>query len=398
MTTKEKISKYATPNNGERDFVVSRGKGSKIFDDDGNSYLDFGAGIAVTSIGHCNPRWVKAVAKQAATLAHCSNLYMTKPNADLCERLVREIGNGKIFLCNSGTEANEALIKAARLYGKKVSGAEGKKYKIVTALDGFHGRTLGCVAATAQHKIQKGFAPLLEGFEYAVFNDIESFEKVVDDDVAAVIVEPIQGESGVTPATLKFLKGLKSLCKKHKALLFFDEVQCGFGRCGAFLASQRIGVTADGVSMAKGLGGGFPIGAVWLANSLGNLFTPGTHGTTFGGNALACAAALATISVVEKEELIDNAAKMGDRLADGLQEIADKYPKIVKLTRGLGLMRAVLFNEPYVNSDICKKLRKNGLILVPAGSNALRFLPALNVKASEVDKALKIFDKTLGEL
>ena len=390
MTTKEKISKYATPNYGERDFVVSRGKGSKIFDDDGNSYLDFGAGIAVTSIGHCNPRWVKAVAKQAATLAHCSNLYMTKPNADLCERLVREIGNGKIFLCNSGTEANEALIKAARLYGKKVSGAEGKKYKIVTAIDGFHGRTLGCVAATAQHKIQKGFAPLLEGFEYAVFNDIESFEKVVDDDVAAVIVEPIQGESGVTPATLKFLKGLKSLCKKHKALLFFDEVQCGFGRCGAFLASQRIGVTADGVSMAKGLGGGFPIGAVWLANSLGNLFTPGTHGTTFGGNALACAAALATISVVEKEELIDN--------ADGLQEIADKYPKIVKLTRGLGLMRAVLFNEPYVNSDICKKLRKNGLILVPAGSNALRFLPALNVKASEVDKALKIFDKTLGEL
>ncbi len=398
MTTKEKISKYAMPNFGARDFVVSSGRGAKLYDENGAEYLDFGAGIAVTSIGHAHPAWVKAVAKQAETLAHCSNLYITKPNADLCEKLVSYIGDGKIFVCNSGTEANEALIKAARLYGDKVAGCEGKKYKIVTAINGFHGRTLGCVAATAQKKIQKGFAPILEGFEYAVFNDIESFEKVVDDDTAAVIIEPVQGESGVTPATPKFLKALKALCKKHKALLFFDEVQCGFGRCGKFLASQRLGVKPDGVSMAKGLGGGFPIGAIWLAKPNADIFTPGTHGTTFGGNALACAAALATISVVEKGKLIDNAAKMGERLAAGLEKIAKKYPKIVKLTRGLGLMRAVLFNEPYKNGEVCAKLRKNGLILIPAGANALRFLPALNVKASEVDKALKIFDKTLGEL
>ncbi len=398
MTTKEKISKYATPNFGVRDFVVASGKGCKVFDENGKEYLDFGAGIAVNSIGHANPRWIKAVTAQAEKVSHCSNLYITKPHADLCEKLVSEIGNGKIYLCNSGAEANESLLKLARLYGAKVAGKEGVKYKVVTAIDGFHGRTLGCVAATAQKKIQKGFYPLLDGFEYANFNDIESFEKVMSDDVAAVIVEPVQGESGVTTATTKFLKALKSLCKKHKALLFFDEVQCGFGRCGAFLASQRLGVKPDGVSMAKGLGGGFPIGAVWLSGELGNLFVAGSHGTTFGGNPLACAAALATISELEKKGLTKNAAEMGEKLAKGLEKIAKKYPKIVKLTRGLGLMRAVLFTDDYVNVEVCKKLRENGLLLIPAGSNALRFLPSLNVKASEVDKALKIFEKTLAEL
>ena len=398
MTLREKISKYAMPAFGKRDFVVSRGKGRKLYDDKGREYLDFGAGIAVASIGHCHPAWVRAVSKQAGVLAHCSNLYLTKPNADLSEKLVGKIGRGKVFICNSGTEANEALIKAARLHGLKVSGAEGKKFKIVTAVDGFHGRTMGCVAATAQRKIQKGFSPMLEGFEYAAFNDIDSFEKAVDDDTAAVIVEPVQGESGVTPATREFLKALKSICKKKNALLLFDEVQCGFGRSGAFLASQRIGVKPDGVSMAKGLGGGFPIGAIWLSSPHADLFTPGSHGTTFGGNALACAAALATISVVEKERLVENAAKMGERLSAGLSKVAAKYPHIVKLERGLGLMRAVLFNGPYSNSDICARLRENGLILIPAGSNALRFLPALNVKATEIDRALKILDKTLGEL
>jgi len=398
MTTKEKFSKYVIPTYGERDFVAAKGKGCKLYDNDEKEYLDFGAGIAVMSIGHSNPRWVKAVAKQAETLVHCSNLYYNKPYADLAEKLVAEIGGGKVFMCNSGTEANEALIKAARLHGLKVSGAEGKKARIVTAYNGFHGRTLGALAATAQKKIQNGFAPLLKGFSYAEFNDLESFEKEMGDDVAAVIVEPVQGESGVTPATAVFLRGLKALCKKFNALLFFDEVQCGFGRCGAFLASQRIGVKPDGLSMAKGLAGGFPIGAIWLSNKYSGVFTPGSHGTTFGGNPLACAAALATIGEVEKENLIENAAKMGGRLADGLQEIAEKFPKIIKLTRGLGLMRAVLFNPPYVNYDVCKKLRANGLILIPAGANALRFLPALNVKSSEIDKALKIFEKTMGEL
>lgn len=397
MTTLEKIKKYAMPNFGERDFVVVRGKGCRLFDDKGKEYLDFGAGIAVVSVGHSNSRWVKAVAKQAEQLAHCSNLYITKPNADLCEALVKKIGDGKIFVCNSGTEANEALIKAARLYGEKVAG-EGKKFRIVTANNGFHGRTLGAVAATAQAKIQHGFAPLLEGFSYADYNDLESFQKVMGDDVAAILIEPVQGESGVTPATVKFLKGLKALAKKHKALLFFDEVQCGFGRSGAFLACQKYGVKPDGVSMAKGLGGSFPIGAVWLAKPIEDIFTAGTHGTTFGGNPLACAAAIATIEELDSKNLCKNAEEMGEYLDKKLNEIAKEFPDKIKLTRGLGLMRAVLFTDAYVNSSVCKKLRENGLILIPAGANALRFLPPLVVKKSEIDAAIKIFRKTIESL
>ncbi len=398
MTTYEKYSKYTIPNYGERDFVVESGKGVWLYGADGKKYLDFGAGIAVLSIGHANPRWVKAVASQAAKLAHCSNLYLSKPHADLAEKLVNKIGAGKVFICNSGTEANEALIKAARLHGAAVSGSEGKKYRIVTALDGFHGRTLGALAATAQEKVQRGYSPLLPGFTYARYNDLESFEKAMGDDVAAVLVEPVQGESGVTPADAKFLKGLKKLCKKYNALLLFDEVQCGIGRSGKFLAAQKYGVMPDGLSMAKGLGGGFPIGAIWLSRKYASLFKPGSHGTTFGGNPLACSAANATLSEIDSKNLIKNAAEMGERLAKGLSKIAHGHSEVIKLTRGLGLMRSVLFKEPYSNADMCRRLRNAGLILIPAGSNALRFLPPLNVKASEVDLALRILEKTIKEL
>ncbi len=378
--------------------MVSRGKGCWIYDEEGRKYLDFGAGIAVASIGHSNPNWIKAVERQARTLVHCSNLYCTKPQADLAESLVDKIGRGRVFICNSGTEANEALIKAARLYGAELAGGEGKKYRIVTAVDGFHGRTLGALAATAQKKIQKGFKPILKGFSYGKFNDAASFEKLMGDDVAAVLVEPVQGESGVTPAKPAFLRALKKMCKKHKALLLFDEVQCGFGRCGKFLASQRLGVSPDGVSMAKGLGGGFPIGAVWLSEKCASVMAPGTHGTTFGGNPLACAAALATLDELSSKNLAANAAEMGEYLAIGLERIARKFPGKIKLARGLGLMRAVLFQDKYSNAGVCAALRENGLILIPAGSNALRFLPPLNVGKTEIDAALKIFEKTMEEL
>lgn len=398
MTVKEKYAKYATPNFGVRDFEVVGGKGCVLYGADGKKYLDFGAGIAVNSIGHANPRWVKAVAAQASKMAHCSNLYLTSQQADLLEKIVRSVGVGRAFICNSGTEANEALLKVARLHGMRVTGEEGRKYRVLTAVDCFHGRTLGALAATAQHKVQKGFSPLLDGFSYGNFNDLESFEKLMGDDVAAVLVEPVQGESGVTPATPEFLKGLRKLCDKYNALLLFDEVQCGFGRCGAFLASQLYKVKADGVSMAKGLGGGFPIGAVWLSKTCADLLTPGTHGTTFGGNPLACAAALATLDELDRCSLAANAKKLGAYLGKGLNEIAKKYPDKIKLARGLGLMRAVLFKEPLSNAEVCSKLRANGLILIPAGSNALRFLPPLNIKKSDIDKALKIFDKTMKGL
>lgn len=398
MTTAEKYKKYTIPMFGDRQFEVVSGKGCAITDSDGKKYLDFGAGIAVNSLGHANKRWADAVARQANTLAHCSNLYLTKQHADLAEKLVGLIGKGKVFFCNSGTEANEALLKAARLYGVKVSGKEGVKYRVVTALDCFHGRTLGSVAATAQHKIQHNFSPLLQGFSYAKFNDIESFAEQMGDDVAAVLVEPVQGESGVTPATREFLKGLKELCKKHNALLFFDEIQCGAGRSGKFLACQRYGVKPDGVSMAKGIAGGFPMGAIWLDSKCCDIFTPGSHGTTFGGNPLACAAALATLEEFEKRGLVENARKMGELLAKGLEKLAKKYPDKIATTRGLGLMRAVVFQPQYVNSQVCVKLRENGLILIPAGANALRLLPPLVVKPAEIEKALKILEKTISEL
>ncbi len=398
MTTVEKAKKYAMPNFGERNFVVESGKGCHIFDENGRKYLDFGAGIAVVSLGHANPNWVKAVSAQAAKLAHCSNLYLTKPNADLCEALVARIGAGKVMMCNSGTEANEALIKAARLHGVNVSGAEGKKVRIITAKNGFHGRTLGAVAATAQYKIQHGFAPILEGFSYGEYNNLKSFEELMGDDVAAVLVEPVQGESGVTPATKEFLKGLRALCDKFNAMLLFDEVQCGVARSGRFLACQKYGVKPDGVSLAKGLAGGFPIGAVWLGRKYQDLFTPGSHGTTFGGNALACAAALATLKEIDSKKLAENASEMGARLSKGLAALVKKYPEKLMLERGVGLMRAAIFTDKYVNAKVCAALRENGLILVPSGANGLRFLPPLNVKAAEVDKALKIFEKTLEGL
>ncbi len=398
MTTIQKYEKYTIPCFGKRDAVFVSGKGCVLVDENNKKYLDFGAGIAVNALGHANARWVKAIATQASKLAHCSNLYLTKPHADLAEKLVSLIGNGKVFFCNSGAEANEALIKAARLWGAKVAGEEGKKVRIITANNCFHGRTLGTVAATAQYKIQHGFKPLLEGFSYANFNDINSFEKLMGDDVAAVIVEPIQGESGVTPATRKFLQGLKSLCKKHKALLLFDEVQCGVGRTGAFMAFQKYGVKPDGISMAKGIAAGFPMGAIWLDAKYADILTAGTHGSTFGGNALACAASLATLEEIEKKNLISNAEKMGEYLIKGLEKIRKANSDKLAEIRGMGLMVGAVFNPQYVNVEVCSKLRERGLILIPAGSNALRFLPPLTVKASEIDKALKIFEKTISEL
>ena len=398
MTTVEKAKKYAMPNFGERNFVVESGKGCYIFDENGKKYLDFGAGIAVVSLGHANPRWVKAIAQQAAKLSHCSNLYLTKPNADLCEALVKRMGAGKVMMCNSGTEANEALLKAARLHGLAVSGKEGAKSRIITAVNGFHGRTLGAVAATAQHKIQHGFEPILQGFSYGEYNNLASFEKLMGDDVAAVLVEPVQGESGVTPATKEFLQGLRKLCDKFNAMLLFDEVQCGVARSGKFLACQKYGVKPDGVSLAKGLGGSFPIGAVWLAKPYQDLFTPGTHGTTFGGNALACAAALATLAEIDAKKLCQNADKMGKILSLGLSALVKKYPDKLVCERGLGLMRAAIFKPEYPNTAVCSALRENGLILIPSGANGLRFLPPLIVKEADVKKALKIFDSTLERL
>lgn len=262
-------------NYGAPAFNAVRGEGLYLYDESGQRYLDFGSGIAVTSVGHSHPKWVQAVQQQAAELVHCSNLYGIPGQQKLADRLVEKAGPGRVLFCNSGAEANEALIKLARLHGRQLAGAEGKRFTVVAAENAFHGRTFGGMAATPQEKIQGGFRPMLEGFKFGQLNKIETFDKLVDDSVAAVFIESIQGEGGIFPAEDSFLQELRALCTERKALLMLDEVQCGIGRSGHFFAYQKSGITPDAIGMAKGLGGGFPIGAIWVADASAELLQPG---------------------------------------------------------------------------------------------------------------------------
>ncbi len=396
MNTREKYKKYIVGNYGEPSLVLKRAKASYVYDENDKKYLDFGSGIAVVGLGHSNPAWIKAITEQANTLVHCSNLYANEPQANLAEKLVTKAKFGKVFFCNSGAEANEALIKAARLYGESF---ETPRHKVVVAKNSFHGRTMATLSATMQEKVQKHFSPYVPTFEAAEFNNIESFKAILEQgDVAAVLIEPIQGESGVLPADKVFLKELKALCVKHDTLLFFDEVQCGVMRTAKFYAFEKFGVKPDGLSMAKGLGSGFPIGAVLLSDKIAKLFTAGTHGTTYGGNPLACSAGLAVIEYIDKKNLSENVNSMSKLLKSELNKLVKKYPHIIKLARGEGLMLAILLNEEYVNGELVAKLMKNGLITIPAGANAIRFLPPLTVKENEIKKAITILEKTLNSL
>ena len=272
--TKALYETYLIQNYGSAPLTIVRGKGRRVWDDNGKRYLDFSSGIAVNALGIAHPAWVKRVCEQAKLIAHTSNLFRSETQALLAKAVVDTIGEAgaRMLFCNSGTEANEALIKLARLHGmQKAGGKEGRIYKVVVAENAFHGRTFGSMAATPQEKIQHGFRPMLTGFPVAKYNDLASFEKHIDDKTAAILIETIQGESGVTPATAEFLKGLRKLCNKHHILLMLDEVQCGIGRTGTFLACQQAGIVPDAVSLAKGLGGGFPIGAIWVRQRYGDL-------------------------------------------------------------------------------------------------------------------------------
>src|SRR3954463_8770286 len=303
--------------------TLVRGKGTQVWDDAGNSYLDFTSGIAVSALGHCHPHWVTAVQRQAGELIHTSNLFRHPNQAELARRLIGYAGPGRVFFCNSGAEADEALIKLARLHGmKKAGGEEAKCYKIICAKNAFHGRMFGGMSATPQEKIQKGFRPLVPGFSFGEINNLESFAALIDEGTAAIFVETIQGESGVNPCTPEFLLGLRRLCDEHNLLLLLDEVQCGIGRTGKFYAFEHAGVRADGIAMAKGLGGGFPIGAIWVGERAADLFQPGSHGTTFGGTPLACAAALAVLDVIEREQLLSHVAHASIPWIDALTRMA----------------------------------------------------------------------------
>jgi acetylornithine aminotransferase/acetylornithine/N-succinyldiaminopimelate aminotransferase len=375
--------------------TLVRGKGAQVWDDAGRSYLDFTSGIAVSALGHCHPHWVAAVQRQAGELIHTSNLFRHPNQAELARRMVALAGPGRVFFCNSGAEANEALIKLARLHGmKKAGGDEGKCFKIICAKNAFHGRTFGGMSATPQEKIQHGFRPLVPGFAFGELNDLASFAALVDDTTAAIFVETIQGESGVNPCTPAFLRGLRELCSRHNLLLLLDEVQCGVGRTGKFFSFEHHGVQPDAIGMAKGLGGGFPIGAMWVRENAADLFHPGSHGTTFGGTPLACAAALAVLDVIERERLLEKVSAQSGPWLAALQTLAADFPKQVLGVRGLGYLVGVQMAGDL--PPTIAALRERGLLVPASGNNVIRILPPLNATAAELAQSVEIFRAALG--
>ena len=394
-STAELYDAHVMKNYARSPLTLVRGRGAQVWDDAGNSYLDFTSGIAVSALGHCHPHWVAAVQRQAAELIHVSNLFRNPQQGELARRIVKYAGPGRVFFCNSGAEADEGMIKLARLHGvKKAGGEEGKCFKVLVAKNAFHGRMFGGMSATPQEKIQKGFRPLVPGFATGELNNVESFAALVDDSTAAILLETIQGESGINPCTPEFLLGIRRLCDDRKLLLMLDEVQCGVGRTGKFYAFEHAGVRPDVIAMAKGLGGGFPIGAIWAGERAAELFQPGNHGTTFGGTPLACAAALAVLDVIEKEQLLAHVAKVSVAWHEALGELAKKYPQHIAAVRGRGFLVGVQMTSdpaPWLTA-----MRERGLLAVSSGNNVIRLLPPLNATTDELAKSAQIFRDVLS--
>ena len=395
---RELFDHYVVPSYGRFDLVLERGEGSYIWDSNGRRYLDFGAGIAVCALGHAHPEVAEILAEQSRKLTHVSNLYYTEPQSRLAQSLVHLIGPGRCFFCNSGAEANEGLFKLARKFGH----ADGR-YEIITAFDSFHGRTLAGIAATGQEKIKKGFEPMVDGFRHVPFNDLEAMRRAITPQTAAILIEPIQGESGITIATREYLLGLRELCDEHNLLLLFDEVQAGHFRTGMFHSWQRI-VNAsstflpDGISMAKGLGGGFPIGAFWVRDKFADLLGPGTHASTFGGNPLGCAVALKILEIIARDNLVENASSLGEFLLDRLRDLNRKHPEIVQDVRGMGLMIGIEFHPQFKAVDLVKRLHEKNLLGVPAATSVVRLLPPLNLTRSEAEEGLGAITLLVEEL
>ena len=399
------------PTYGRFDIVLSHGSGSYLYDVTGRRYLDLGGGIAVTSLGHAHPAITEALVEQSRKLIHASNFYYHEPQGRLAQALVSLIGPGKCFFCNSGAEANEGLFKLARKFGHD----EGR-FEILTTLNSFHGRTLAGIAATGQEKVKKGFEPMVPGFRQVPYNDLEAMRAALSPATAAIMVEGIQGEGGVTPVSTEYLLGLRRLCDEKKLLLLMDGVQCGHFRTGRFQSFQRLlegmpggeAFLPDGISMAKSLGGGFPIGAFWVRAPYADLLGAGTHGTTYGGSPLACAVALKILDVIQREKLADNARQVGAFLKHGLEELARKYPAFIQGVRGVGLMLGIELaaNIPNLPGDSSKTpairfanlLHAAGLLAIPAGTHVMRFLPALNLRQSEAEEGLRIVESVIAPL
>jgi acetylornithine/N-succinyldiaminopimelate aminotransferase len=411
-SVRELFSKNVVPSYGRFDLALDHGAGSYVFDIAGKRYLDLGGGIAVNCLGHAHPVITEALVEQSKKLIHVSNLYFTEPQGRLAAELVKRIGTGKVFFSNSGAEANEGLFKVARKFGHD----EGS-FEILTATNSFHGRTLAGIAATGQDKIKKGFEPMMPGFRHVPFNDLSAVRAAISPATIAIMIEGVQGEGGVTPATPKYLLGLRALCDEKKLLLLMDSVQCGHFRTGKFQSFQRIleGVPAgekflpDGISMAKSLGGGFPIGAFWVRAPFADLLGPGTHASTFGGTPLACAVALKIFEIIEREKLDENARKLGDWILNESNRLAKKYPGVVKNARGLGFMiglelvekekiPAFAANEKSAAIQFTNRMHAAGVLVIPAGTQVIRLLPPLNLKPQEAGEGISKIEEVVKSL
>ncbi len=373
--------------------VLMKGRGMKVYDSDGREYLDFVSGVAVNNLGHCHPRVVVALQKQAQRLMHVSNHFHNEPQVNLAKLLVKNSFADKAFICNSGAEAIEAAIKLARRYSRDV--LKQDRYEIITMRGSFHGRTLGALSATAQEKFHKGFEPIVPGFRYVPFNDIAAVERAVNERTCAVLVEPIQGEGGVNMPSEGYLKALRKLCDRHSLLLMLDEIQTGMGRTGKLFAYEHEGTTPDAAALAKGLGGGMPIGALLATDKAAQAFTPGSHGTTFGGNPLACAAAIASIETLLEDNIIIQAVEhLGRYFLKGLEELKQKH-SFVKEVRGKGLLIGMELD--FEGKEIVTACLKEGYLINCTVDTVLRFMPPLIIGEEEIDLLIDALDRIFAK-
>jgi len=396
MTTESELASaghsYLYPNYRQPPFVFVRGEGSFLFDASGKRYLDLYAGIAVSTLGHAHPKLSSAIATQAGKLLHVSNYFYNEPNVRLAEKLCRLTEMDRAFFCNSGTEAIEATLKLARRYFH-VQGQPARQ-RIIAFRNSFHGRTLGALAATGQDKYKDGFGPL-PGVTHVPYGDLEAVRAAMGPDVAGILVEPVQGEGGVLPAPPGFLRELRALTSSAGSLLLADEVQTGIGRTGKFLAFEHDAVQADVVALAKALGGGVPIGAMVCKKFLEEALPPGSHGSTFGGNPLASAAALAVLDVLENDGLLAQVTQRGEELSQLLSKTASKFPKLVECTRGRGLLQALVLREGVDARKVMTSLQESGVLLTIAGGQALRFSPPLIITHAELSEGVALLERAL---
>jgi len=375
--------------------VLRKGRGMKVWGSDGKEYLDFVGGIAVNCLGHCHPKVVVAIQKQAQRLIHVSNYYHIEPQIKLAKLLVENSFADKVFFCNSGAEANEAAIKLARRYFREQVGAN--KFEVITALNSFHGRTIATLSATGQAKIKAGFEPLAPGFKHVEFNDIDALDRAITKETCAVLIEPIQGEGGVKIPDPDYLRDLRELCNRHGILLILDEVQTGIGRTGKLFAYEHFGIEPDIITLAKGLGGGVPIGAMLATDKVAAGFQPGTHASTFGGNPLVCAAAAVTMEVLlEDGFILDQCRRMGKYLKKRLEEMKKEFPSVIAEVRGMGLLIGMELTRD--GMPIVKACMDRGLLINCTAGNILRFMPPLIVTEKEIDHLIDVLELTIDHI